>query len=72
MTKLNTHEFHGVTYLPCSSADAKAAGYRWYRLSKHDSTGLNYSEEHSAKFRTLRDCEEDAIDYSRMRSLVAD
>lgn len=65
------HTFRGIVYLPCSSLDARSAGYRWYRVTTHYATGLDYSEQHSPKFRTLRDCREDAEYVDQQRSLVA-
>ena len=69
--KLNSHEFHGITYLPCTSQYSRDAGQRWYRVTTHEPSGMMYSEEGSQRFRTLRDCREDAEYVSQQRSLVA-
>lgn len=70
--QLNRHEFFGIEYRPCTYRDSLVAGYRWYRVSHHRPSGMEYSEQHCEKFRTLRDCRDDARYCSDMRSVVAE
>lgn len=54
------HKYKGQTILPCSYADSRSQGYRWYVVGYHH-TGIMYDEQRSRRCRTLAEAK-DAID----------
>ena len=67
-TATKKHTYQGIDYLPCSSVESLRAGYRWYRYTTHDRTGMSYDERDCARFRTLADCRADALEICRARA----
>lgn len=72
MSKQKSFTVNGSEYRPCEWADSRKAGYRWYRVTLHGKTGMEWSEQHSPKFRTKAECVEDSIDRERQRYLAAE
>ena len=48
--------------------DSLQAGYRWYAVTFHNKTKMEWDERNSPKFRTKAECREHALDIERMNS----
>jgi hypothetical protein len=62
MAKLKSFMMHGTEFRPCEWQDSKAAGSKWYAVTLHPLTNMEYSEQHSPRFATKEDCRLFALD----------